>query len=323
MDRTERFYKIDQLLNARTVVSTADLLAELGISLATLKRDLFYMQNHLHAPIVFDRFEQGYRFDKSNGIGPKYELPGLWFNATEIHALMVTKKLLEEIEPGLLEPHVRPLIKRLEKILDSTDHSAEEVDQRIFVFHPARRPVNAKVFGICATGVLSRKQLRILHKSRYTGDMDDRLVSPQRLTFYKNTWYLDVWCHVRDAVRSFSVDALQNVMLLDESAKEIPSVSLTEILGSGYGVYGGKDVTVAKLRFSPYQANWIVSERWHSNQKGYFEEDGHYILELPYADDPELIMDIMRYGANVEVLEPAELRSKVGERLKAAAAMYG
>ena len=56
MDRTERFYKIDQLLQTRRPgVPAAEFLEELGISLATFKRDLEYMRERLNAPIVWDR----------------------------------------------------------------------------------------------------------------------------------------------------------------------------------------------------------------------------------------------------------------------------
>lgn len=63
MDRTERFYKIDQLLGEQRVVPFAVLEETLGMSRATIKRDLEYMRNRLHAPIVWDRELRGYRFD--------------------------------------------------------------------------------------------------------------------------------------------------------------------------------------------------------------------------------------------------------------------
>lgn len=60
MDRTERFYKTDQLLNDRTVVPINTFLEDLGISLATFKRDLEYMRERLNAPIQWDREAGGY-----------------------------------------------------------------------------------------------------------------------------------------------------------------------------------------------------------------------------------------------------------------------
>ena len=65
MNQTERFYKIEQLLHDRGVVSFQTLLDELEVSRATLKRDLAYLRDRFNAPIVHDRDAGGYRFDKS------------------------------------------------------------------------------------------------------------------------------------------------------------------------------------------------------------------------------------------------------------------
>ncbi len=86
MDRTERFYKIDQLLNDRRAVPMQVLIDELGISRATVKRDIEYMRDRLNAPITWDRSLRGYRFDRT--LAEKYSLPGLWFNDQEIFALL-------------------------------------------------------------------------------------------------------------------------------------------------------------------------------------------------------------------------------------------
>ncbi len=63
MERTERFYKIQNLLRSRHFVSTQDFMSELGISRATFKRDLEYLRDRMRAPIVYDRDQQAYGFD--------------------------------------------------------------------------------------------------------------------------------------------------------------------------------------------------------------------------------------------------------------------
>ena len=86
MSGIERIYQIDQILSARKFVTRKELQERLGVSWATLKRDLPYMRDRLNAPITFDRDLGGYRFEKTGQrIGPQYELPGLWFSAEEIH----------------------------------------------------------------------------------------------------------------------------------------------------------------------------------------------------------------------------------------------
>src|SRR5437868_11276666 len=117
MDRTERFYKIDQLLKDSKVVPFARLKDALGVSRATLKRDLVYMRDRFHAPIEYVRAGNGYRFGKPRA-GPRYELPGLWFNATEIYALLTTLQLLSNLQPGLLDGQVPALVESLHECWD-------------------------------------------------------------------------------------------------------------------------------------------------------------------------------------------------------------
>jgi predicted DNA-binding transcriptional regulator YafY len=62
MDRTERFYKIDQLLQERRIVPFSVFAADLGVSRATFKRDLEYMRSRLNAPIEWDRDAGAYRY---------------------------------------------------------------------------------------------------------------------------------------------------------------------------------------------------------------------------------------------------------------------
>lgn len=65
MNRTERFYRIDQLLRERRVVSLGNFLTELEVSRATFKRDIEYLRDRLHAPIVWDREAGGYCFSSA------------------------------------------------------------------------------------------------------------------------------------------------------------------------------------------------------------------------------------------------------------------
>src|ERR671924_683831 len=138
MERLERFYKIDQLLKERKgPVAFSALRACLGVSAATLKRDLEYMRERFNAPIEYDREANGYKFGRPRP-GPRYELPGLWFSADEGYALRSMHTLLAELEPGLLEPHIAPLKERVRAILGG-EPAWKDIEKRIRVFQPERR----------------------------------------------------------------------------------------------------------------------------------------------------------------------------------------
>ena len=298
------------------------LIEELGVSRATVKRDLEYMRDRLNAPIAWDRSLRGYRFDRSLPGAEKYNLPGLWFNDQEIFALLTMHRMLSNLGNGLLAPHIEPLLARLNALMASQDDSAEEIRKRIRILHMAARCERPGHFEAVASATIRRRRLKIGYHARSSDELTEREVSPQRLVHYRDNWYLDGWCHLREGLRSFSLDAIREVELLDRQARPVPEQTLDEVLASGYGIFSGRADKTARLRFNPRQARWVASERWHPEQVSQFAEDGSYLLEIPYSNDGELVMDILRYGADVEVLGPAELRRKVKRRLEAAAARY-
>lgn len=323
MDRTERFYKIDQLLTERKVVPFVVFEERLGVSRATIKRDLEYLRNRLHAPIIWDRELRGYRFEQAPQGNAQYELPGLWFSSAEIHALLTMQHLLSGIDSGgLLAPHVAPLKTRLNALLDSEDGSGEEIQKRIRILGMASRPVGLEHFAVVGSALLRRKRLLLSYYGRGRGSLTEREVSPQRLVYYRDNWYLDAWCHLREELRSFAVDAIRRAEIVDVLARHVSDKTLDAVLGAGYGIFSGRKVEWACLKFSAERARWVASERWHPRQKGRFLEDGSYCLEFPFSDERELVADILRYGPDVEVEAPKSLRRTVRAKLEAASKIY-
>ena len=327
MDRTERFYKIDQMIHDRTVVTFTELLDALEVSRATLKRDLEYMRNRLNAPIIWDRDAGaggGYRFDTPHAeAGAQYELPGLWFNANEVHALLTMQHLLTDLDPGgMLTPHVQPLMARLNSLLGSGENTAEEIRRRVLIVGLGKRDMKLAHFEKVGSALLRRKRLAITYFARGSGETTEREVSPQRLVYYRGNWYLDAWCHLRNDIRNFAIDSIRAAEVIEKKAREVSHRSMDEVLGPGYGIFSGRALQHAKLRFTPKRARWVAQETWHPKQKGHYDADGSWRLEFPYADHRELIMDILKFGADVEVLAPPDLRRRVAEEAARLTALY-
>ena len=316
MDRTERFYLIDRLLQQKKLVTRKQFLDALGISPATFKRDLEYLRDRLHAPIVWNADKQGYEFGTPDGVGPRFELPGFWFNQSEIHALLTMQQLLSDLEPGVLAAHVAPLKARLAMLLEEGDVAAAEVDKRIRIMRQSARRVSPGVFEVIAAAVLRRRRVKLKYAARSDGKTTERVISPQRLVHYRDNWYVDAWCHWRDGLRKFSVDAMADVELLADKAKAIDMKTIEREFGSGYGIFSGQPTAWASLRFTPERARWVAQEVWHPAQRSKFDADGSYVLEVPFSDPRELMMDVLKYGADVQVLAPAVLRRRVQAEIR-------
>lgn len=321
MTKSERFGIIERMLLSRRSVSFAELQKRLEIARATLHRDLRDLKERMHVPILCDRTTGTYRIDNSV---ERYELPGVWFSAGEIHALLSMQQLLAAFDAGgLLAEHVGPLRQRLLGMLESATDSADEIARRIRILSAAARYYAPQHFQHIAAALMERRRLSIEYVARSNGDTSQRKISPQRLTHYRDNWYLEAWCHLRDELRSFAVDAIQSVKTADGEVLNIPESELDAALGAGYGIFAGAEVQWATLLFTPERARWVAAEHWHPEQQGSFLDDGSYQLRLPYSNDPELIMDILKYGPDCEVVGPVGLREKVVGLLKAAVGRYG
>jgi predicted DNA-binding transcriptional regulator YafY len=226
------------------------------------------------------------------------------------------------LQPGLLGPQLRPLRDLIRRALESGDFPAKEVSRRIRILQIGVRPIESKTFQAISSALLSRRRLHIKHYRRARDESLDREISPQRLVYYRDNWYLDGWCHLRKALRTFSVDVITEATVMHKRTREITDQTLDETLGAGFGIFSGKKTQTAVLRFSPVRARWVSRETWHSEQDGSYELDGAYMLRVPYSDPRELVMDILKYGADVEVLAPASLRQLVKQQLADASGQY-
>ena len=322
MSDMERLHRIKYMIQSRGCVPIEDFMTSLEISRATFKRDLDYLRDRMNAPIVYDRSLGGYRFDKPNA-GDKIELPGLWFSEKEATALVLMQHLLANLDTsGLLSPHIAPLMDIVDGILGQSEVSAKELRKRIKVFGMSARKNILENFEEVGVSLLKRQRLHLSYYSKGKNESTERAVSPQRLIFYRDNWYLDAYCHLRKGLRSFAMDGIRTAHVLEDKATEVPEKELHENFAESYGIFSGKATQRAKLRFTPEKARWVSAETWHGQQVSSFDKDGNYVLEFDYNQDPELVMEIMKHGDGVEVIGPASLKTKVRAELEKALKKY-
>lgn len=320
MDRFDRIFELNRILQAAHYpVSRQRLEQELECSRATVKRLIEEMRLYLNAPIVYDRKFNGYRYNPDEE--GMYELPGLWFNASELYALLTVQQLLEGVQPGLLDSHLQPLRRKIDGLLNRRQGEGESISSRIRLIRAAARPAGP-FFNALAGSLAARRRLHIAYYNRSRDNVSEREVSPQRLTHYRDNWYLDAWCHLRKGIRTFALDAIRQVRLLDQVALDVEETELEHHFADAYGIFSGSAKHQAIVRFTPRAARWVAQEEWHPKQQSRWLDDGRYELTLPYADPSELLMDLLKYGPDAEVVAPTSLRKAIQQRLQSALANY-
>ena len=321
MSKVERLYHLHNILSQRrTPISRQDLMERLECSQATLYRLVNELRDFLGAPIEQDPDTRGFFYDRS--YEQPFELPGIWISPGELQALLTARQVLSSVQPGLLEGELESLQGRITSLLQQRGVEAEGGDSRIQIQPVAGRAVPARMFQDVLAALIQRQRLKIRYHGRRRDEESERVISPQRLTQYRNSWYLDAWCHEAHGLRSFALERIREQTLLDKPAREVPTAELSAHFDASYGIFSGPAEHMADLRFTPEMARWVSEEVWHPDQQGSLEADGSWRLQLPFSSARELIMDLLRYGSEVEVLAPDFLREAVAAEARKTAEIY-
>jgi predicted DNA-binding transcriptional regulator YafY len=321
MDKFDRIFQLHAILaSRRTPIPLEDLMARLECSKPTVYRAINVLKDTLHAPVEFHADAGGFLYAVPKG-SSAFELPGLWFTPAELQALAVMQRLLKDVGGGLLTEHLGPLSKRLDELTRHRRLNLGEAASRLRFPAIASRPAGP-AFQTVASATLQRRKVWIEYHARGTDERSERTVSPQRVTHYRESWYLDCWDEGKDALRCFAIDRILRAALLNQKAMDVSDVELDAHYASSYGIFGGRADKVAVLRFTRERARWVAEEVWHPEQQGAWLEDGSYELKIPYSDQRELVMDILRHGPHVTVVEPQSLVDEVRSQLEGAIGRY-
>lgn len=318
MDRYERVVRLHRLLRVnRTGISVERAMEETESSRATVYRDIAFLRDALGAPVEVDAQTHQFKYQPSEQA--VFELPGLWLSPDEIYALLIARQALASQSEGALAEALGDLGPRLKSVVgERIEHLA-----RIRVLRQGSRRLDDTSFRAVTGALLDRRRISFSYKARSTGDASVRTVSPQRLTHYRDNWYLDALDHDKRGLRSFALDRISAVQLLETPAEDWPEAGLDEHFAASYGIFSGPARAWATIRFSSHAARWVADERWHAQQKGRFLADGRYELQLPFGNARELLMDVLRYGPDAEVVAPISLREEMKQLLTLALVGYG
>jgi proteasome accessory factor C len=320
VDRFRRINEILHVLEERKLPAGSRYLQErLECKRHTLYRTIDLAKSVLDAPIKYDARKRGWYLDRSAGA---YSLPSVWFQPREILVLLALMKNIERLQTGLLREELKPLLTRLDRMLQNEQMGTARLLRRLRIIPMDDRPTPLEAFRACAEALTRSRRIRMRYRDRSRDAVTARTVSPQQLVHYRDNWYLDAWCHQAKALRTFSLDRMNNLHVQPEAAKSIARKTLQAYYAQSYGIFSGPPKHTAVLRFTPDRARWVSDERWHPQQEGRFLKNGVYELKIPYGDPRELILDILRHGPEVEVVSPESLRKTVKGRLKAALGQY-
>ena len=309
LDRIQQLHRI--FATHQRPVPLKKIAERLECSERTARRLIDDLQLYFSAPIEYSSEKNGWYYDVAAG---KFELPGLWLTGAELQSLTLLLDVLEGVGKGLLGEELGVVERQIHRLLAERGIAPSAFSRHIRVLPLGNRHLASKTFQQVGDALLRRRRLSIRYKS-YSHQVSQRTVSPQTLVYYRDNWYLDAWCHMRNELRVFSLARIEAIELIEVPVQEIAEEVLRQHFGESYGIFAGKSTHIARLRFFPEIAREIALQQWHPEQRGEWEGND-YLLSFPYGNPAELIGDILRHVPNIYVESPATLRKAVHERLR-------
>ena len=255
MESLHRLFILDKLFHShRYPIPTKKLLEELDCSLSTLKRLMNVLREQYNYPITYSKQHGGYFYDQARAV----QVSGLWFSAIELQAILILQGMLEQLQPGLLKNYLEPLLSHVKNKLNSKGHNQRT--DCIKIIPIGYQYISDDIFLPLSQSVLDQNKVMIDYCD-IGGRSSRRELSPQRLVCYRNNWYLDAWCHLREGLRTFWVPGITSVEALTSKGQIIDEYWLAEQLESSYGIFDGNPREIAHLRFTNQAA------RRHTRQK--------------------------------------------------------
>lgn len=312
---------IDQTLRDGKPLTCQTLVREFGIDRKTALRDIDFLRDQLGAPIDFDKRLNTYHYTERG-----YFLPAVYMQEKDVAAFYIADKILKQYESA---PYYRDLKYAFDKLLMYVPEPlTRDAAATIFAFEqPPSSPVEHEHFQALRRAAEARYSVRITYRAHSKRETTERIVNPYTLVNHHGDWYLIAYCHTRKDIRTFALSRILALTSVDSERDvekfEIPDgFSIDAYLNESFELNRENRDYRIELKFTPYQAQWIRERTWHTSQTLRELPDGSLILSFTVRGLGDVKRWTLKYGAEVEVLAPKELRDAVADEVKKLAAVY-
>lgn len=301
-----RLISLIMLLQRQPNQKAADLAAELGVSVRTLHR-YFAMLDEMGIPIYSERGPYG-GFSLVKG----YRMPPLVFTPEEAVAVYLGTSLVDEMWGRLYRDAARGALAKLDNVLpDEQRHEVAWARRALFAtgMHRADLDELAPSLEKLRRATREHRRVRMRYQSRNQPETTLRDLDPYALVHRWGWWYVIGYCHLRNAVRIFRLDRIQQLSLLETTFQMAPDFDLHIYLANE--PQAQTQMTV-RMRFIPKARQAAFESRfyWESLEE---QSDGSVVVSFAAPDLEWAASSVLAYGPIVEVLDPPELRRMVAK----------
>lgn len=313
----ERFVWFDNEARRERYPNASKLGEQFEIAPKTAQRSIDHFRDRLLAPLEYDQSHKGYYYTD-----PTFQLPIIRISEEELLALLISRKLITEASAGSLADELGSVSKRLSSLLAANLPGRARPEDAFSFRWKNISPTDPQTFKIVTSAVLQGKLLSFCYYSPSSSNCTMRTVEPHHMVNYMGNWHLIAFCQLRDDWRDFVLGRMTLCSVEGTAFQIREKEEWQPYLQNTFGIFQNKQSFNVVLKFTPERSRWIKGEIWHEAQTETVQDDGSLVRTIPASHEAEIMMEILKHGSQVEVLEPAWLKERVINEMTNAVKKY-
>ena len=315
----ERYYWFHEQIKCNEHPNSKLLAEKFEISQKTAQRDIEFMRDRIGAPLEYSHADRGYYYTDKG-----YELPPIWLNENELVAFILAKRLATAIPDRNLKDSLNKFINKLSsRLSDKVGFNLDDIQDKISLKNIEYYTVDESLFRKVVNALFTKRSLAIQYYSPHKDERTNRKIIPLHLLDYMGNWHLISFCKLKKGLRNFALSRIEECNYIDEKISlptDLPPIKT--YIRKTFGIFHGGQNQDVSLKFSPKASRAVKKQIWHKNQKIKELKNGSIILSVPVAYFTEIKREILKYGAEVEVLKPLRLKKEIIEEIKKMKKIY-
>ena len=303
-----RLLFIDRQLREKRFPNCSTLAEAWEVSISTIQRDLDYLRYELDAPLAYSAKHRGFYYTEE-----QYQLPAINIRESDLFAIYLADKLLGQYEWAPVYDSLQSVFRKIEDSLPDKVATRPGNDQGLFtVLPPFATVILPEVLATVFECLRTSTRLEIEYRSP-GGEPEWRQIDPYHGVRFEGDWYVVGHCHLRDAIRTFSLARMVTARKGRERFALPAHFDFRRLFGSHFGIHWGEGEVEVRIRFAAQAAAYVRERQWHPSQAIDEQPDGSLILTLTVNHLLELKRWILSWGDTAQVLAPTALADDLRE----------
>ena len=313
----ERMERIAEWLRNKEYPNCSRIMKAFGVDRKTAWRDIEFMKDRKGLSIEYDEKHHGYFLS-----GPVPGLPTVAVTEKEMFELYVMHQAVQQYRGTALGQRLEQLFRKFAGQLDNEEQFTLQELDGVLSFRPVGpEEVDENLFELVTLAVRERRWLSFEYRRRGERTWERRRVQPYHVLLWGRL-YLMAHDEVRGDVRTFVLGRMRGATIEEERFERPKDFDALKYLERSIGVMTGNGDYRVVIEMDAWLTDVLRSRRWHPSQEVEELPGGGSRLLLRLSCLEEIEQYVLSWGARATVIEPQELRERVGKVARELAERY-